>query len=404
MITKKWIVSIGVALLLLLSVAPALAQDGGGGKVVIGERYVLAAGERLNGDLAVLGGSALIEDGAQVNGNVAVAGGSLTVDGTIMGDIAVFGGQVELNTTAVVEGDIATFGGNVSQAEGATVNGEVVEGFGDQPPFELPQIQIPATPQPPSVLRMLLNYVWQVLSAIGLALALAALGLLALVMFPKPVERVANTVIASPAATFGVGLLTMLIVFGLAAILAITICLAPISLLLLLAGAVAWLFAWIALGWLVGQRLLEAIKLRNANPLLEAILGIFLITLLWRAVPCLGWLFWFIISAWGLGAIVLTRFGMQPYNPRSGPGAPPPGAPLPSLALAPFDPSPAAAAPFEPASDLPDSFLTDLEDDLRAASAAAAPPAEPAIPAAPAAPAEPAEPAAPAAPAETAER
>jgi len=32
-------------------------------------------------------------------------------------------------------------------------------------------------------------------------------------------------------------------------------------------------------------------------------------------VPCLGWLFGWIVGLAGLGAVVLTRFGTQPYEP-----------------------------------------------------------------------------------------
>ena len=383
MTTKRILVMLSVLMALLsVGAAPALAQDGGG-KVIVGQSYVLATGEQLEGDLAVLGGSALIEEGAAVNGNVAVAGGSLTVGGSINGDVAVFGGSVTLQETAVVEGDVATFGGALTQAEGAVIAGQLIEGFGNQDTFQPPTITIPQAPQPPSVFRIMLNYFWQVLGAIGLALALAALGLLAMVMFPQQTERVANTAVASPGVTFGVGVLTLLIMLGLAAILAVTICLAPIALLLMLVAAVAWVFSWVALGWLVGQRILEAFKLRNPSPLLEAILGIFLITLLWRATPCLGWLFWFVVTSLGLGAIVLTRFGTQPYrSTTTTPPAPQPPfvqlpltpAPADDLAVTPATAGESAVAPTT-AEGLPPAFLTDLEDDLRAAAENEPPPA-----------------------------
>ena len=63
MTIKRVLLAFSVVLaLLVLGVSPALAQDGDGGKVVIGQNYVLAAGNQLHGDLAVLGGSAVIED------------------------------------------------------------------------------------------------------------------------------------------------------------------------------------------------------------------------------------------------------------------------------------------------------------------------------------------------------
>jgi len=93
-------------------------------------------------------------------------------------------------------------------------------------------------------------------------------------------------------------------------LLIITICLSP---LLALASAVAFLFGWIALGWLVGKRLLAAIKAKSVAPVWEASLGVFLITLL-GAIPCVGWLVWVVGGAFGLGAVVVTRLGTRPYN------------------------------------------------------------------------------------------
>ncbi len=122
---------LGLGLLMVLALplaAPATAQGGQPGRLVLGAQYTLESGERMVGDLAVIGGQAVIEEGATVDGDVVVMGGSLAVSGRIDGDIAIFGGAVDLTSSAVVDGDVMTLGGSVSQAPGAEVTGEVKEG------------------------------------------------------------------------------------------------------------------------------------------------------------------------------------------------------------------------------------------------------------------------------------
>ena len=155
-----------------------------------------------------------------------------------------------------------------------------------------------------------LSWLGSWLRGFGSALVLALLALLAVTLWPRQTDLIADTVWHSPAASLGVGLLTYLVVLGLVVLLIITICLSP---LLVLATAAAFLIGWIALGWLVGRRLLQALKAKEVAPIWEAALGVFLLTLL-GTVPCIGWLAWVVGGAFGLGAVVLTRFGTRRYN------------------------------------------------------------------------------------------
>jgi len=41
--------------------------------------------------------------------------------------------------------------------------------------------------------------------------------------------------------------------------------------------------------------------------------GVFIITFMARVLPCVGAVFGFVVSAIGLGAVVLTRFGARTY-------------------------------------------------------------------------------------------
>ncbi len=347
---RLWIVML-VLVALLAPTTNALAGNGGNGgddsgKVVFGGDFVLEEGERLDGDLAVFGGDVTLEPDSLVDGDLLVMGGSVTAAGEINGDVVIFGGNAGLDGTAVVDGDVITLGGNISQAEGATVRGKTSQGFsfGFIPRVRAvrpPTVWLPWQSGANPVLGLFLRG----LKTLGTALVLALLALLVVSLWPKPTGLVADTVWRSPAASFGVGLLTLLVVAGLVVLLIITICLSP---LLALATAVAWLFGWIALGWLVGRRLLAALKANNVAPVWEAGIGVFLITLL-GAAPCIGWLVWLVGGAFGLGAVVLTRFGSQRYNGTQ--PAPPPAPPdvLPAGPILPEEDE----APGPPSVELP---------------------------------------------------
>ncbi len=325
---KLWLAGL-LALLLVAILAPAayaggLADD----KVVVGENYVLAAGQRLDGNLAVIGGNATLERDSVVTGDVAVMGGTLTVAGSVRGSVAAFGGAVTLADSAVVEGDLAIFGGSTQRAPGATVMGEA---FGPRLP-ELPiQPRIPETPAVPdqSGRRGPVNpfgslLLWEV-TTLGWVLSLILLGIVALLVAPRAMSRIASAVAAGPAFSFGVGLLTLVVALLGGALLLIA---CGLGLLVWLVTFFAVLVGWLAVGLWAGQRLLQMLKVRKASALGEVALGVFLITVLARLPLCIGFLFFVIVGAAGLGAVVLTRFGTQSPSHSAG-GAPTAGA-LPS--------------------------------------------------------------------------
>jgi hypothetical protein len=347
---KLWLVAGLVVLLLLSSSVTALAQDGDGGKVIIGQSYVLPVGEELDGDLAVLGGSATLEENSTVRGNVLVAGGMLTASGTVRGDVAVFGGMAKLQETAVVQGDVAVFGGSLQRAPGAVVSGNVVEGFG-LPGFVRPIVpEIPIVPQvaptrggPMDALGRFL--LWE-LGTVGWGLFLALLGVVLLLMIPRSLEQVTDAVGREPLVSFGVGLLT-LVVGALAGALLLIAC--GLGLLVWLATLLTWLLGWVAVGWWLGRRLLRGLKARQVSALWEVAIGVFLITLLARLPWCIGFLAGLLIGSIGVGAVVLTRFGTQPVEIRGGQA---PGGGATGESVSPIE---APLVPAEPTAAAPES-------------------------------------------------
>jgi hypothetical protein len=142
--------------------------------------------------------------------------------------------------------------------------------------------------------------------------------------------------------SFGVGLLTLIVGITAMILLFITCCLIPVGLLLALALVLATLYGWIVVGYLLGERILRAVQQSTGAPSVttSALVGIFLITLIQQGlmalsnIPCLGFFFWLMgaalwlfVASTGLGAVVLTRFGTQPYTGASRASTPPPSLP-----------------------------------------------------------------------------
>ena len=317
---KKVLLACLLALLLAVSATPVFA-DGDGGRIIFGESFTLESGEVMGGDLVVLGGSVVLERGSRVEGNVVVMGGSTEVAGKVEGDVVTFGGNVVLRSTAVVDGDLVTIGGNVQRDPGAVVRGNEVGGleFEGFPRFWTFPTRLNFDRSGDRWFSSIFN----IFGNIVVALALAAIGLLVVLFLPKQTEVVGQAILAAPLPSAGVGLLTGVVAVVLIVLLAITICLSPVAFLLGVAMLVAGIFGWIAIGLLVGRRLLEAFNVRGITSLMAVAAGTLLISVL-RAIPCLGAIFGFVVGCAGLGAVVLTRFGRQAYPlPTRVPSAPP---------------------------------------------------------------------------------
>lgn len=308
-----------LAVLFLAGCVPLSVVDLDEG-LVIAQTFHLNSGETIDKDLTVIGANATLDENSTVNGSITVIGGSMTIDGAVNGDISVIGSDVSLEEHAVVQGSVDTVGGNVRRASGAVVEGRSVANI---PP--IPRITTLRTP----AMQVSVDPVTAPLMAMFQALALAALAVVVNLFVPAPMERAGRTAVAVPAASGGVGCLTILVLV----VMAITIILLPVSLLGLLVVGVAALFGWLAIGLLVGRQINILLKQSWTDPVNAGVgtLVISLLASLLNVIPCIGWTASALVSLVALGAAVLTRFGTQVYPspyiaapvPHPGPYAPP---------------------------------------------------------------------------------
>ncbi len=296
-------------------------------QVVVGQDFVLEAGESVPGDLVVLGGRATLQPGSTVLGDVVVMGGSLeargiiqgqavvmggraVLDGTLGQDLVVMGGQIHLRDQARVQGDVVLVGGTLRRDPGAVVHGRVVRTFswgrGTGSTF--------APAGPGSGLAMLYQQVVRTAWAGLKAVVYAALAMLTALFAPQALQRTATAAERYPLHSAGAGFLAMVLAAVLAVVLTITLVGIPLVVVLALVMGLLYWLGLFSLGWLLGHRLVQA--LGRAWPLVaEAGLGTLLLVLLMAAVDvvaCIGWALHLAVVLVAQGAAVLTVLGTRP--------------------------------------------------------------------------------------------
>lgn len=347
---KNIIRIVSLALLVMLVWVPLQPVSAKGpsfdGQVIFGQSYTLKQGDTQNGDLVIFGGSATLEQGSVVNGDLVLVGGTLVADGEITGDVAVTGGSVKLGATAHIRGNLATVGTSFERAEGAQIDGQITNtatswtgnGITSNP-------IVPSTPETPRF-NFNFNPIWEMFNAFGQATALALLAMLVMLFLAPHTERVVQAGSGQPLIAGGLGLLTLVVAPLALVLMTITLILIPVVVVAIVALFVAAIFGWIAVGYEIGRRFTTAIH-QNWHPSFSAGLGVFTLTLVSAALTgipglnCVGWLVPFLLSLVGLGAVIMTRFGMKAVT------APVAAVPVPPAAPA------APAAPAEPALPLP---------------------------------------------------
>jgi hypothetical protein len=349
MMKKLFLILTLIVLCLAGPTTPALAKGLQDDKVVAGGEYTLTDGDTLNGNLVVLGGSVVLEEGSLVDGSVVIVGGSSELAGEVAGDVVVFGGSVNLLETVVIEGDLVRSGGSIDAEEGYEVQGNETQSIPDSSAFPFIADNPAEVPTPTPVtavqdgveglLRELLRIMWAFISAFMLALFAGLLAMVVVALMPEPLTRVTAAMTQAPVVSGGLGLLTLIAVPVLAVlVMVITLfCFTPVSFVAMLVYVVAIFLGWLALGALLGERIVGAFKSQTISPVLAAGIGTFLLTWfvnLFNVWPGVGEFFGSITSvllaAFGLGAVVLTRFGLRPYLANVAPASVQPAPPPPA--------------------------------------------------------------------------
>ncbi len=333
---------------------------------------IIESGETVSGDITVVDDHLIVREGGVVDGDITIAGGTATIEGQATGDVTIFGGQLALS--GQIDGDLVIFGGHLSLAPGAVVDGDCVtlggtigdesrevscSSFGNRlgalgrsqipplpplpplPPMpempEMPEMpdapSVPEAPRPPrievrspSLGARVAAFMFDASAVVGRSLVMGILAMLIAAVFPAQLREVSSVVRAKPATSGAVGMLTAVAAPSIIVVLLLVLLatcfgllLYPAVFLLALAVIAAALLGWIAVGEIVGRKLLGWFGFKQSLPVTAA-LGTALLTLLLGSLGLFSFIWGeglvaFILASVGLGAATLTQFGMKRYPP-----------------------------------------------------------------------------------------
>lgn len=271
---------------------------------LVGDVYILKDHQKIEGNIAGIGTTLIIEDDAIVMGDITLIGSNLEIAGRLAGDLNVVAGTSTLRNSAIVTGNIHQIFHSVDLEPDALVTGEIntyvfptaSEGLSGEG-----IVSILDWIQPKRILMV----------KAGQLIAFTLMALLVIFLFKKPTLKVSNAIQCNLPAAWGAGLLSFIGVPTISLILLITICLSPVGLVLILTFLLAVLWGWIALSVIVGEKLVKWFKLdwqTEPSTIFGAIV-VGLLTFLISFIPCLGALINLVIASFGLGGILLSRFG-----------------------------------------------------------------------------------------------
>jgi len=319
---RSYILLVIFLLITLFWPSTAYAKEAFDDKVVFGGTYTLESGETHAGSLVVFGGAVTIEPDSTVNGDVVLIGGTVDVGGHVNGSVVGIGGAVRLEEEAYINGDLFTLGAALRRDDGARVNGQVVNGIDVPSTITIPDvieegdIKPPTPPKPLKVVgsfNPFLDFVWFFFRII----IFSAVAVLVVMFLPVHVDRVKQAALTQPVITTGAGLLTAILGPLALVVITITIILIPVTIVAVVLFFIAWLIGWVALGSEVGKRIAKAINIDLA-PAISAGVGTFILLFVFdgfrELIPCIGWIPQTLVGLWGLGAVLLTRFGTQDYS------------------------------------------------------------------------------------------
>jgi cytoskeletal protein CcmA (bactofilin family) len=242
------------------------------------------------GALIVGDSTVTIPPGARVPGPVYVIGGELRVAGEVVGDVTQLAGTIRVESGAVIVGELQHVAGTLTVDDDTEIGRRTSLNLGDT------EGTTPGS---------------GILPRASLAFLLSAVGYLLARKRPIAVANVSTAVRTHPVVTITVGTLAFLTVISILVFMAFTLVLIPITVLGIVAGLLTLGYGLIAWGHLIGTRLpLHRPTLATAVGVVVLVVGLVLVGL----VPVFGDLVVAAIALSGVGAVLVTYYGVAPFR------------------------------------------------------------------------------------------
>ena len=241
----------------------------------------------------------------RVNNAVAIDG-QITVNGLVESNVVTVGGSIVLTNSAVVRGDVICIGGVVVQGNGAQVFGNITEVnssnissalysafFGDMDAWS-----------------WLVDIIYFCFFAMIFTLAL-----LMAILFPRPLNAIADSIHGNKAKSFFWGALTTLMIAPFFMLLVFSFIGIPLIPLAFAALVLAFMFGFIAVSALLGKFVLTKIFRRHKQSLIwETLLGLILWWFIGWIPFYLGMIIKTVVITIGFGGVFLALFNLRYHH------------------------------------------------------------------------------------------
>jgi hypothetical protein len=224
----------------------------------------------------------------------------MTISGTDNGNSNLNVDQLTLAKGADLKGDLTYQSQNKAKIEpGATVNGRTIH---KQPPVKHRK---PTPSQRAS--GLLVSFILSFIAAY-------IFGVLLLLLFPRRIGNIANTVTSSPWPSLGIGFLALIVIPIAALILCLLIVTIPISITIMLLFLLGLYLAKVFVGLAIGRWLFARFKW-GENDFLALFVGLLVLMLL-ALIPVIGWIIRFLYVLFGLGAVIISLYKLIEFTSR----------------------------------------------------------------------------------------
>lgn len=315
----RWAARLGLLAVLAMLLASCSFESDQLGGFRFDDNFHLRTGERLDGDRVWVGSRLVYDPDSHVNGDVTLIADKVTFGGAVTGDLTVIASYFAFDSTARVTGDLTYCADQSRIHPDAQVAGALKEECAADRRTAVDHLLGTGPDRwQPSLLTRLLG-------TLGRVLFLGGIAALGMILFPAGLQRMSASVRTAPLASAGIGCLALVAavgisaVYGLSLILVVPLLALPVFLLAWLALGLALLVGWTAFAYPVGRWLSRRTGAGELPPMVQAAVGglaLGLTVMIWDLFWFTGWigtLAAMIVSAIGLGAVILTRLGTRPY-------------------------------------------------------------------------------------------
>ena len=253
--------------------------------IIIGPREVVC------GNVTSFGG--LVNIQGELHGNVTAFNSNTFITGQIFGNLTVFGGSIALNGGEQIHGHFAEYRTKELNAQSKPLDGIIPDHAQNQafPGRMGGEFTFPF---------------WSLIIWIILGIALSSL-------LPEHVMFVRTTVTTETRRSIIIGLLSIVLAPVVLVVLVALILTIPLALILGLGLIVAWILGTVAISWIIGEYILDAVAPKYKTRHIDVVVGLTVLVLV-GSIPYIGWLISIGVGLLGLGAVFLSRFGMRLYS------------------------------------------------------------------------------------------